>query len=217
MKNLRFILSGIALLFPVLLPAEVTREQADAIILEYIQDEVTGDYMLLRNDNPPSEDGSISVTWENNSLHPESLSIEYPCWVYFIQNPKINGPSTILFLFINREDGSMLEVKHKQAFGVNMENWTEITKTSETKEVNKNRNVAISPNPVSDYLNITSDTGISRIEIYDSSGQMLLVEPIQNDTNYRLNISSLPKGSYLLNIFDTTGEKDVKGHKLIKN
>jgi hypothetical protein len=217
MKKLQFILFGIAILFPLSLSAEITREQADAIVLEYIQNEVTWDYILSRNDNPPGEDGRTSVTWYNNFLHIENLSVEYPCWTYFISNPRINGPYIILFLFINRENGSMLEVKHKQAFGINIENWTEIaTSTSEIKEVNKNRSIAVSPNPVSDWLNIASDTGISRIEIYDSSGKMLLAESVQNDANYSLNLSSLPGGWYLLNIFDPAGEK-VKEHKLIKN
>jgi hypothetical protein len=217
MKTLRFILYNIALLFPLLLSAQITREQADAIILEYIQNEVTWDYILSRNDNPPSEEGKTSVVWYNNSLHTESLSVEYPCWIYFVCNPNVNGPYTILFLFINKEDGNLLEVKNKRAFGANIENWTEIAiKISATAEVNKNRNVVISPNPVSDRLNIISDTGISRAEIYDFSGRMLLAKSVQNDTNYRLDLSSLPDGWYLLNIFDAAGKK-MKGYKLIKN
>jgi hypothetical protein len=215
MKKFRFILFNIVLLFPLLLFAEVTREPADAIVLEYIQNEITWDYILLRNDNPPNEEGSVSVTWVNNDLNAESLSVEYPCWVYFICNPNVNGPYTILFLFINKEDGSLLEVKNKRAFGKNLENWTEM-KTSSIERVNNSRNVVISPNPISDYLNIISDTGISRIEIYDSLGKMLLAESVQNDTNYRLNLSFLPGGWYLLNIDNVAGEK-IKGHKLIKN
>jgi hypothetical protein len=45
---------------------------------------------------------------------------------------------------------------------------------------------------------------------------MLLAEPVQGDTSYRLNLSSLSKGLYLLNLVDTAG-KTIKGHKLIKN
>jgi hypothetical protein len=212
MKKLRFILFSTALLFPLLLSAEITRDQADAIVLEYIQNEVTWNYILLRNDNPPNEDGSISIAWQN--YHAESLSIEYPCWAYLVQSTHINGPHIVLFLFISKTDGSLLEVKNKRAFAANIENWTEIA-TSAIEEVNKNMNVAISPNPVSEWLDIISGTGISRIEIYDSSGRMLLAESVQNNTNYRLNISSLQGGWYLLNIFDAAGKK-VKEHKLIK-
>jgi hypothetical protein len=205
-------------LFPLSLSAEVTREQADAIILEYIQNEVTWNYVLVRNNNLPGEDGKISVTWNNSSLHVESLNVEYPCWVYCIYNPTVDGLHTILFLFVSKEDGSLLEVKNKQAYGANVENWMVIAEggINVTEKVNKSSNIVISPNPVSDRLNIISDTGISRVEIYDSSGRMLLVEPVQNETNYSLNLSSLPEGWYLLNIVDATGKK-IKEHKLIKN
>jgi hypothetical protein len=220
MKKLQFTFISIILLFPLSLQAEITEEQANAVILEYIQNEVTGDYILLRNDNPPDEDGRTSVTWNNRFLHPESVSVEYPCQVYSVYNPTVNAPHTILFLFINRENGNLLEVKSKHSFGANPGDWTTVaikTGTSEMEEVNKsNNNVEITPNPVSDRLNIISDTGISRIEIYDSSGKMLLAEQVQGETNYSLNLSSLPAGWYLLNIIDAAGNK-IKEHKLIKN
>jgi hypothetical protein len=219
MKKLRLTLFIIALLFSLSLSAEITKEQADTVVLEYIQNEVTWSYVLVRNENPPSEDGKTSVTWNNRFLHAESLCIEYPCWVYSVYNPTVDDPYTILFLFIGKENGNLLEVKSKQAYGADVRNWTVITTKTDINEigdVNKSENVVISPNPVSDYLNITSDTGISRIEIYDSSGRIQLAEPVQSDTNYRLNLSSLPRGWYLLKIVDATGKK-IKEHKLIKN
>jgi hypothetical protein len=134
MKKLRFILFSIVLLFPLSLSAAITRDQADAIVLEYIQDEVTGDYILLRNDNSPGEDDKTSVSWDNSSLHAESLSVEYPCWVYCLYNPTVTAPRTLLFLFVNKADGSLLAVKNRQASGKNPGNWTEIARTGATDE-----------------------------------------------------------------------------------
>jgi hypothetical protein len=128
MKKFLSVLLGIVLLFPLLLSAEVAREQADSIALEYIQSEVTWEHVLLRNDNPPSENGSTSVAWTNSALHPESLSVEYSCWAYCIDAPNVNVPHAILFLFVNREDGSLLEVKSRQAAGASLEGWTEVAK-----------------------------------------------------------------------------------------
>jgi hypothetical protein len=135
MKKLQIILFGMAILFSQSLSAEITREQADAIVFEYIQDEITGDYILFRNDNPPGEDGKTSVTWDNNFLHTESVSIEYPCLVYCLYDPTIATLRTVLFLFVNREDGSLLTVKNKQASGANPDNWTEIARTGATVEI----------------------------------------------------------------------------------
>ncbi|MDR0686659.1 MAG: T9SS type A sorting domain-containing protein [Dysgonamonadaceae bacterium] len=196
---------------------KTTKEQADAIALDYIQNDVTQDYVLLRNDNPPSKDGKTSVTWNNNSPHAESLNIEYPCWVYLVQNPTVNETWGTLYLFVNKEDGSLLEVKNKQAVNAAPDNWTKVTaETTRIKEADKNSNILITPNPVSDLLNIVSGTKISHIELYDSSGRMLRAESVQNKTNYRLNVSSLPEGWYVLKIFNTAG-KQTKVHKLIKN
>jgi hypothetical protein len=131
MKKLQFTLFSLALLLlPLLLPAEVTREQADAAALEYIRAEVRGDYVLLRSDKPPGEAGSASVAWSNRSLHAESLSAGYPCWVYCIDNPSAGFPRAVLFLLIGKEDGSLLEVRNRQAYGASLEGWTEVAKAS---------------------------------------------------------------------------------------
>ena len=130
MRKLRLTLLSSALLPPLLLSAAVTVEHADSTVLEYIQREVAWDYALLRNDNPPGADGRTSVTWSNRHLHAESFGVEYPCWVYFIANPTVQAPHPILFLFVSKEDGGLLEVKNRCAYSPHPENWTEIAKTS---------------------------------------------------------------------------------------
>jgi hypothetical protein len=134
MKKLQFILFGIALLFPLSLQAEITREQSDTIVFEYIQEEVTGDYVLLRSDNPPGEDGRTTISWVNSAHRVESASVEYPCRAYCLYNPNIDAPRTVLFLFINREDGNLLALKNKQAFGMNPKDWTEIARSGAVNE-----------------------------------------------------------------------------------
>jgi hypothetical protein len=139
MKSLQFTFFSIALLFHLSLSAEITREQADATVFEYIQNEVTGDYILLRNDNPLDEDGRTSITWNNSSLHAESLNVEYPCWVYCLYNPTVTAPRTLLFLFVNKADGSLLTVKNRQDSGANPKNWTEIARTLDERELLKSK------------------------------------------------------------------------------
>jgi hypothetical protein len=212
-----FIISFL-LIAPTFLFAQLTGEQGDKIVLEYIQNEVTWDYILSRNDNPPRENGKTTVSWKSKGRsQTDSLTVEYPCWSYFIMNPNVNGPYIILFLFVDKNNGTLLEVKNKQAFGANIENWTFIaTNTADYTSMDKNSDCVITPNPVSEYLDIACEQYFSHIEIHDSSGKMVLAESVGNNTHYRLNTSSISKGLYFLNIFDKEGEK-IKIHKLIKN
>ncbi|MGB4414032.1 MAG: T9SS type A sorting domain-containing protein [Paludibacter sp.] len=210
-----FIISAL-LLIPTLLFSQLTKELANEVVFEYIQNEITWDYILLRNDNPPSEDSKITVMWLNKNLNAESLSIDYPCWVYLIDEPNINGAHTILYLFIDKNNGDLLEVKNRHAFAYNIESWTDITKMTGISNAKKSNDCVIYSNPISDFLDIICVSTIYYIEIYNSSGKKVLYESVQKEGKYRLSVSSLTKGCYFLIIFDKAGEKIMK-YKLIKS
>jgi hypothetical protein len=67
------------------------------------------------------------------------------------------------------------------------------------------------PNPVNDYLNISSNVKIEKVEIYNLIGNLVLNTTADTD---RIDVSNLSKGVYLLTVYSGT-QKSVK--KLIVN
>jgi len=68
--------------------------------------------------------------------------------------------------------------------------------------------ISIYPNPSSQYINITIDTEMKAV-VFDLLGKELIRENI----NGRLDISSLEKGTYILNLTNGT---NTSTHKIIK-
>jgi hypothetical protein len=58
------------------------------------------------------------------------------------------------------------------------------------------------PNPVIDVLTINSDTPFEKIEVYDLTGRLLSV---YDGSVNSINVSTLPKGMYLLKFMDEQG------------
>ena len=65
--------------------AQITREQADKIVLQYIIDEeMRTDVLLLETTSMlPNAEGTSTITTHLFGNY-ETFSIEYPCWVYHI-------------------------------------------------------------------------------------------------------------------------------------
>lgn len=68
------------------------------------------------------------------------------------------------------------------------------------------------PNPTKGNVNISSDTIIKYIELFDVQGRLLQTS-IENDTTAKFDISNKPNGLYFVRI---TTEKGSKVEKLIK-
>jgi hypothetical protein len=68
----------------------------------------------------------------------------------------------------------------------------------------------ISPVPTSNILNIQSDIKISRIEIYDNLGNLVLIK----SNGSVIDISSLPSGLYFCKIMD--GNNNIGIEKFIR-
>lgn len=67
----------------------------------------------------------------------------------------------------------------------------------------------IYPNPSSDILNIQTEEKITKIDIFDLSGKLLITKY----NNEKINISNLPKGNYIINIHTRLG---ISNSKFIK-
>lgn len=73
------------------------------------------------------------------------------------------------------------------------------------------RYVQLSPIPAVDYVNFTSYTDMSRIEIYSLGGQLVKAVNVSGDT-YRMDISGINSGMYVARIYS---EKGISSKKLI--
>jgi hypothetical protein len=69
--------------------------------------------------------------------------------------------------------------------------------------------VKIYPNPIDDFLKISSDKAIGQLRIYDMQGRLLVSENISSET-YELNISKFPKGAYVVRLV-SVGKSYTKG------
>jgi len=82
---------------------------------------------------------------------------------------------------------------------------TGVNKTYENQEQN------FYPNPAKEWIAIKNTTGVYKMEIDDLQGKTLIIRKME-DMNERINISSLPKGIYLLKFY---GDKEISIGKLI--
>ena len=71
--------------------------------------------------------------------------------------------------------------------------------------VNKAK-VSIYPNPTTDYLNVSSASKISSVEVFDISGKKVRVELADN----KVDVQNLVKGSYVIKITDASGTTSQK-------
>ena len=65
------------------------------------------------------------------------------------------------------------------------------------------------PNPTRDVLNLSYTANIGSVEVYNLVGQTVLVKSI-GQTEYSLNLASLPAGTYLVKLNTEDGSKTVK-------
>ncbi len=75
------------------------------------------------------------------------------------------------------------------------------------------------PNPANDYINIQFETDSQiHVEIYDLNGRKILSNPIQfnNLNRFRINISSLSQGFYIIYLVDQN-DNELAIYKLLKN
>jgi len=84
--------------------------------------------------------------------------------------------------------------------GYGILNFYKTYQTLGLKDITKTT-IKVYPNPVKDFINITSDKSIKSVEIYDALGRL-----IKKDTYTKINVSQLSKGNYLLKIKTDSGD-----------
>jgi hypothetical protein len=194
-----------------ILTAQITRQQADDVVYEYIQQEVTRPYYLATSDDFPDENGKTTIVTSKE----ETFSVDYPCWVYYVdERSDVNGPHPCVCLFVNQKDGDYLEVKIRKSFITDLENWRIMHTPSDIAGIKDNSDMIIFPNPVGDFLDIPYKGILESMTIYNLAGVQVFNKSFQGFADYKSNIAFLNKGHYIVSIFDKKGI--IKSYKIIK-
>ena len=190
------------------LPAQTTREQADAIVLDYLKNAVTLPCLLYVNDNAPSEKGTI-ITTSNE----ETFKVQYACWAYYLNispDPDEYELDQSRYFFVKEDNGNLLEVIAYDDLGPeDLTSWkavgitTGLTKKEDSVKL-------LYPNPVDDWLSLPCSGEPVRVEIYDLKGTRLFAGLLSGEDTCRLDASFLSAGVYIVSV---SGEM----YKIIKN
>ncbi|MDP4271976.1 MAG: T9SS type A sorting domain-containing protein, partial [Bacteroidota bacterium] len=80
--------------------------------------------------------------------------------------------------------------------------------------IKANGSVTCYPNPAQDYVMITSDEAIAEIKLYSLTGTQIRDVYAGNENQYSLDLTSIPRGYYILNLLTANGT--LTSHKLLK-
>jgi len=193
------------------LSAQITREQANAIVINHIENEVTPPYLLYVNVNAPNQTG-IAITTSQE----ETFKAKYPCWAYYLnENPTSTEPAQHRYFFVKEKDGNLLEViTSNDRAPSDLTQWEEMMPVGivETQGI---ASVWVYPNPTTGELQVTSyELQVTGIEIYDVFGKNVSVKFPSFGGVRGGNISHLPNGVYFLKIQTDNG---TITQKIIKN
>ena len=196
-----FLLFLVSLVWATLVFAEnITREQADEIVADYVKSEALQLVELYANINEPNEAG-VAITTSNG----ETFRAKYACWVYCLDESE---PAQRRYIFIKEEGGSLLEVIASNDVSELGASWIAMNPTG---LVNPESGVKLLyQNPVSDWLTVPCDGENVRVEIYDLNGTRLFSELLFGKDSCQLNVSFLSAGIYVVRV-------DGKTYKIVKN
>ena len=191
----------------------ITREQADEIVLDYLQNGLKElPCLLFVNVKAPSEEGIVITTFQE-----ETFKAKYACWTYCV-TPKVtyyphirfSSPPLLCYLFVKEDNGSLLEVitYNNYITGDFMDSWKAVDIPTGLSDEKDNSVKLLYPNPVSDWLTLPCAGENVRVEIYDLKGARLF-SGLVSDEDCRLNVSFLNTGVYMVGV-------DGERYKIIK-
>jgi hypothetical protein len=196
----------ILLVWTVSLFAQVTREQADSIVREHLQNEMIAYSHLYVHINVPSEEG-ITITTSNEEI----FTAKYACWAYC---PDENNFIQRRYFFVKEDNGNLLEVITNNDLDFLDLNVWRLVESTGLVERNGNNIKSLYPNPTNGQWRIDNGYDIKNVEIFDVMGRIQKATINKQDGEITIDISHLPSGVYLLKI---TTEHGIITQKAIKN
>jgi hypothetical protein len=197
-----FIFAWITSLF-----AQITKEQAEKIVYEHIQNEIELPYFLYIYENSP-QTNEISLTTFNQ----ETIRVKYKCWLYYLKE-EIGGEIEFLhrYILVNESNGNLLEIILHNDLGPDdlFINWMLVELNV---NILKEDVFEIYPNPTTGELRLSYDRlSIKNMDIFDVFGRIQKIERKAMDV---VDISHLASGIYYIKISTQAGEVVRKVIKL---
>jgi hypothetical protein len=160
----------------------------------------------------PMSNGSVELNWQvslqvNNKGFYILQSADGVNWseAGFVAG-EVNDPSIASYSFTDFNPANGMNYFMIRQIDLNE---TQNYSTIITANMESNSQVAIWPNPASDFIHIknpnTNGGASSRAVIYDMSGRIVMLAGLQPGLN-TLQVSSLPRGTYVITIHSPTGE-----------
>ena len=188
------------------LSAQITQEQATAIVFEHIQNsEISQPFLLYVNTNAPSAEG-ISITASQD----ETIRARYAAWTYFLDtNPNASEPTRKRYFFVKESNGSLVEIITNNDTGLDdFTLWKVVEQLTGLPCREISNRPTLFPNPVSDFLIVPCFGKQVLVEISDLNGRLKFSNFFSGES--RLDVSFLQSGVYVVNIAGET-------YRIIKN
>ena len=184
------------------LSAQITREQADVIVWEHIQNEVTPPCLLYVYEHAPSAEGIVINTYKE-----ETVKVKYACWAYYLnENPGVSEPTQHRYLFVKESDGNLLEIITTNDVTPELTEWEWLPSSFGLGNLQKEI-ISIFPNPTTGELRIENgELRIRSVEVFDVYGRKLQSKIVNLKSEIVLDISHLNSGIYFVKISTEQGE-----------
>ncbi len=176
----------------------------------YFDDEMRLMVVLTETNIPESWHGETSLNNVARSMYPDAngtvldFSTNNPIQESFniTIDPDYDVDNCYVIMFVQNMVNGDVNVAYK----------LKLTDVTSVKSIVDN-NINIYPNPSNGIINVKSGENIHRVEVINTSGQIIYSQLVDN-YNAGFDLSEHAKGVYFLKVYTN---KDVSVHKLIKN
>ncbi len=122
-------------------------------------------------------------------------------------NVKATGNSNIKQTYYFTDHAPLAETNIYRIKAIDFDGHTEYSDLVSVRFTN-NVNIAVYPNPATEYIKLSSTVSKNNISIYDMTGKKVFTaQQVENNQNF--NISGLPIGIYIVEINDVNGNNHV--------
>jgi len=183
------------------LQAQITRQQADIIALEHLQNKSASLYV---NADTPSAN-FVLTTYKG-----ETVRVLHLGWVYFVsEDSDTSEAAQQRYLVVKAKNGSLAEIITSNDFApADLHAWIKVENQTSTPPVwDEDQLRFLYPNPVRDFLTIPFAGAEARVEIFDLQGNRLFSELFSGT---ELNVSFLNAGIYIVSVSDETGRTNYR-------
>ena len=205
-------LSGYMFIFPIIAPPDTTVNPGDTIV-DPIDTILSGDLIIRSGNTVVIAPGDIIVIGGDTIVNTgDTLTVTLGDTVVISGHPVVINPGDTLTV----NPGDTLFVNSDGSITVNPGGTIVVSSSGggtpgigiQTNDL-LYRYTSVQPNPATDKVRVTSSFGLTRIEAYDLRGRLLFETPASG-LKADLDVSSWPRGTYLLRISTPAGTTTKK-------